>query len=239
MTNENQQEGLDWQVTTWNQMADLYAAENAPRIAPVANRVITHAALRTGEQVLDVGTGTGIIPELAAPIVGKTGHVTGIDISSEMLSFAQKQLADRGFTNVTLLEGGAESIPAGDNSFDVVLASLSFMYVVGAGSADLRKIHSGSAGCRCWPWLPGRPYPVPQTTSRCGHRGKCRDRDTRFRLRRLCPCRDVFAGVTTANLLPERQQEAREATFSSMWPDGDGPRHFRNGTQFIIGRKAG
>jgi len=51
MTNENQQEGLDWQVTTWNQMADLYAAENAPRIAPVANRVITHAALRTGEPV--------------------------------------------------------------------------------------------------------------------------------------------------------------------------------------------
>ena len=50
---------------------------------------------------------------------------------------------------------------------------------------------------------------------------------------------DVFAGVTTANLSLELQSEAREAAFSSMWPDGDGPRHFRNATQFIIGRKPG
>jgi len=67
-------------------MADLYASENAPRMAPIAGRVIAHARLSLGEQVLDVGTGTGIIIELAAPIVGPGGHVAGIDISPEMLS---------------------------------------------------------------------------------------------------------------------------------------------------------
>ncbi|MAM67005.1 MAG: hypothetical protein CL702_11580 [Chloroflexi bacterium] len=37
--------------------------------------------------------------------------------------------------NVSLREGGAEAIPADDNSFDVVFASLSFMYVVDRAAA--------------------------------------------------------------------------------------------------------
>ena len=48
---------------------------------------------------------------------------------------------------------------------------------------------------------------------------------------------DVMAGVTTANLAPERQQEARQAVFAEMWPNGDGARHFRNVTQFIVGER--
>ena len=46
---------------------------------------------------------------------------------------------------------------------------------------------------------------------------------------------DVLAGVTTAQLPPERQQEAKAAVCAKMWPEGDGPRHFRNLTQFIVG----
>jgi len=46
---------------------------------------------------------------------------------------------------------------------------------------------------------------------------------------------DVLAGVTTAQLPPERQQEAKAAVRAKMWPEGDGPRHFRNLTQFIVG----
>ncbi len=48
---------------------------------------------------------------------------------------------------------------------------------------------------------------------------------------------DVFAGVMTARLSLELQQEAKDAVLASMWPDGEGPRHFRNATQFIIGRR--
>ncbi len=48
---------------------------------------------------------------------------------------------------------------------------------------------------------------------------------------------DVFAGVTTATLTPERRQEATDAVMAAMWPNGDGPRHFRNVTHFIIGHK--
>jgi hypothetical protein len=46
---------------------------------------------------------------------------------------------------------------------------------------------------------------------------------------------NVLAGVTTAHLAPERREAAKAAVRKLMWPDGDGPRHLRNTTQFIVG----
>ena len=48
---------------------------------------------------------------------------------------------------------------------------------------------------------------------------------------------DVLAGVTTAALDPERCEEAKAAVQAVMWPDGVGPHHFRNVTQFIVCRR--
>ena len=48
---------------------------------------------------------------------------------------------------------------------------------------------------------------------------------------------EVLAGVTAAQLAPARRQEAKDAVFVAMYPEGDGPRHFRNVTQFIIGER--
>jgi hypothetical protein len=50
----------------------------------------------------------------------------------------------------------------------------------------------------------------------------------------------VWAGVTAAALAPERRDAAKAAVRDLMWPGGDGPRHFRNTTHFIVGgRRAG
>jgi SAM-dependent methyltransferase len=48
---------------------------------------------------------------------------------------------------------------------------------------------------------------------------------------------DVLAGVTTAQLSFDRQEEAKAAVRAQMWPAGDGPRRFNNLTQFIIGTR--
>ena len=50
---------------------------------------------------------------------------------------------------------------------------------------------------------------------------------------------EVLAGVTTAQLAPERRQQAKQAVQAVMWPHGQGPRRFRNVTQFLVGRVAG
>lgn len=48
---------------------------------------------------------------------------------------------------------------------------------------------------------------------------------------------EVLAGVTTAQLPPQRREEARTAVRKTMWAEPDTPRHFRNATQFIVGRR--
>jgi SAM-dependent methyltransferase len=45
----------------------------------------------------------------------------------------------------------------------------------------------------------------------------------------------MLAGVTTAALAPERREEAKAAVRALMWPRGEGPRHFSNMTQFVVG----
>ena len=77
---------------------------------------------------------------LAAPQVGPNGRVLGVDISPEMLAYAQTQLTTNGLNNVSLREGGAEAIPVDDNFFDVVLASLSFMYVVDRAAGEFARV---------------------------------------------------------------------------------------------------
>ncbi|MCH8009128.1 MAG: hypothetical protein IIC91_09705, partial [Chloroflexi bacterium] len=48
----------------------------------------------------------------------------------------------------------------------------------------------------------------------------------------------VLAGVTTAAMEPARVEEAKRAVQAAMWPNGEGPLHFRNVTQFIVGNKS-
>jgi SAM-dependent methyltransferase len=48
---------------------------------------------------------------------------------------------------------------------------------------------------------------------------------------------EVFADVTAAQLSPERKQEAKDAVLAAMYPNGDGPRHFRNVARFIVGER--
>jgi ubiquinone/menaquinone biosynthesis C-methylase UbiE len=76
--------------------------------------------LRPGERVLDVACGTGIVARLAAPRVGATGSVTGLDIDPEMLRVA-RETASAVVPTIRWQEGDALGLPFPDGSFDVVL----------------------------------------------------------------------------------------------------------------------
>ena len=125
----NREQGDAWQIGVWDRMSELYGREIDRRFAPVIDRVIASADLRAGEHVLDLGTGTGAVAEKAAPVVEPGGSVLAIDISPEMLAVAQQRAGQASIT-FQVAEGSAESIPAADASLDVILASLSLMYVI-------------------------------------------------------------------------------------------------------------
>lgn len=81
------------------------------------------AGLKLGERVLDLGSGGGIDCFLAAQQVGETGHVTGLDMTPDMLELAHKNLATTGLTNVDFVEGEMEDIPLPDSCMDVVISN--------------------------------------------------------------------------------------------------------------------
>ncbi len=77
-----------------------------------------------GDRVLEVGVGTG----LNLPLYRRDCHVTGIDISAEMLQKARERVQELGMTNVTLGLMDASNLQFADATFDHVLAT----YVISA-----------------------------------------------------------------------------------------------------------
>jgi arsenite methyltransferase len=60
---------------------------------------------------------------VAAQMVGPEGHVTGIDMTPEMLATARAAAAEMGATNVEFVESEAEHLPFAEESFDVVISN--------------------------------------------------------------------------------------------------------------------
>jgi arsenite methyltransferase len=78
--------------------------------------------LKAGERVLDLGSGAGTDSLVAAQMVGD-GHVTGIDMTPEMLTKARSAAAEMAAANVEFVESEAEQLPFPDASFDVVISN--------------------------------------------------------------------------------------------------------------------
>ncbi len=90
--------------------------------AGVANPFLL-GRLNRGERVLDLGSGAGTDSLIAAQMVGSEGHVTGIDMTVEMLAKARAAADELGVTNVDFIEGEVERLPFADGSFDVVISN--------------------------------------------------------------------------------------------------------------------
>ena len=76
-----------------------------------------------GERVLDLGSGAGTDSLVAAQMVGEHGHVTGIDMTAEMLAKARAAAAEMGVANVEFVESEADRLPFADASFDDVISN--------------------------------------------------------------------------------------------------------------------
>ncbi|MFC9678855.1 arsenite methyltransferase [Streptomyces sp. NPDC056948] len=81
------------------------------------------AELRTGERVLDLGSGGGIDVLLSARRVGPAGKAYGLDMTDEMLELALANAEKAGATNVEFLKGTIEAVPLPANTIDVVISN--------------------------------------------------------------------------------------------------------------------
>jgi ubiquinone/menaquinone biosynthesis C-methylase UbiE len=86
-------------------------------------RTINLARLQSGEQVLDVGCGTGTLAMEVADHVGQAVHVAGVDPGAEQIARARAKAARRGLP-IEFQIGVIEQLPYPDQAFDVVLSTL-------------------------------------------------------------------------------------------------------------------
>ncbi len=81
------------------------------------------AALRPGEEVLDLGSGSGADVFFGAAQVGDSGRVVGVDFTDEQVAKAAR-LRDRdGFSQVDFVEARIDDLPFEEGSFDVVVSN--------------------------------------------------------------------------------------------------------------------
>ena len=81
------------------------------------------AELKSGEVVLDLGSGGGIDVLLSARRVGPAGKAYGLDMTDEMLALAHENQRKAGLENVEFLKGEIEEIPLPDGAVDVVISN--------------------------------------------------------------------------------------------------------------------
>jgi len=96
--------------------ADLAEAHNRP----LFEAVLDAAQVGDGTRVLDVGCGSGLTLVLARE---RGARPSGIDISPGLLGIARERLPD-----ADLREGDMETLPFGDDAFDVVLGVNAFQF---------------------------------------------------------------------------------------------------------------
>ena len=111
----------------------LYSLGRADLLAAATQELVTflraRGLLRPQAHVLEIGCGIG---RTAAAIAPHVSHVTGVDISSEMIAAARQRTTSR---NVTYLQSNGRDLPhVASSSTELVLAIDVFPYLVATGA---------------------------------------------------------------------------------------------------------
>ncbi len=112
----------------WDRAAAHYDPGWRQALAPASETLLTQAALRPGERVLDVACGTGTLT-LAALRAGC--EVVASDLSQQMLAAAAQRVAEAGLVPPRWLRADAQALDQelGEGGFDVLLCGLGLMYM--------------------------------------------------------------------------------------------------------------
>ncbi len=81
------------------------------------------AKIKTGDVVVDLGSGAGNDCFVARHETGETGKVIGIDFTPAMIERARENAEKRGFNNVEFRQGDIEQMPITSNAADVIVSN--------------------------------------------------------------------------------------------------------------------
>ena len=134
--------------------------------------------LRTGDRVLDLGSGTGLSVPLLRDAVGESGVVYGVELSPDMLLRARRRVERAGWRNVRLIEGDAETFELPERvqgilcffTHDILLSATALPRAIGRLSPGGAVVAAGARLVEGWRgWLINPltvAYSLPAVTTR-------------------------------------------------------------------------
>jgi ubiquinone/menaquinone biosynthesis C-methylase UbiE len=113
------------------EQADAYEQLFVPALfAQWARPMVDIARVAPGQQVLDVGCGTGVAARASADVVGDNGSVVGVDLNPAMLEVAARLRPD-----IQWRQGDAADLPFESSRFDAVLCQSALFFFPDARGA--------------------------------------------------------------------------------------------------------
>ncbi|WP_124100159.1 class I SAM-dependent methyltransferase [Ruminococcus sp. Marseille-P6503] len=108
----------------WGRTSEDYAKYRDVYPQELYDKILSRGLCAKGQKVLDLGTGTGVIPRNMYKYGAK---FTAVDISENQIRYA-KRLAAENNMHIDFLVSPSEEISFPENSFDVITAFTCFFY---------------------------------------------------------------------------------------------------------------
>lgn len=125
MSDASSRDWHDAQVAYWSGAGGETWLKGAARteaaLAPLGERAVAAAEVRSGERIIDIGCGTGPTTLALARAAAPGGQVLGCDISALLRDEAARRAQSEGVTNVRFVSGDASTY-----AFDPAAADLLF-----------------------------------------------------------------------------------------------------------------
>jgi ubiquinone/menaquinone biosynthesis C-methylase UbiE len=147
--------------------AEKWKAKSAAMGRAVTEALVEYARPKPGMRVLDLASGTGEPAISLASRVGPEGHVTALDLSTDLLKIAAERARQRGLTNVSTRQADAHNLPFPDASFDLATCRFGVMFFSDPDLAlreTQRVLRPGGRAC----FLAWGPFEQPYWSSTMG-----------------------------------------------------------------------
>ncbi|MEL7258245.1 MAG: class I SAM-dependent methyltransferase, partial [Pseudomonadota bacterium] len=155
----------------WVQKQSMFDA----LMTPVLETLLARADVKSGQRILDVGCGTGASLLQLASVVGPSGHVTGVDVSTPMLAMARARIETAELDNVTYIEADAQVSDFGSMAVDHIVSRFGIMFFEDPYAAFANIATALAPGGKItfitWAGLPENPWfrlPIEFAKTRVG-----------------------------------------------------------------------
>lgn len=108
----------DSEIEFFDRLAPNWDANEVRSTPERVKSILGKLPVKSGMDVLDLGTGTGVLVPYLSEMVGSDGHVVAVDLSEGMLAEARRKYGDIGNVEFLKLDFEEEELPG---EYDIVM----------------------------------------------------------------------------------------------------------------------